>query len=121
VRFLRGARGATAAAFFSEASATLQFPPYFGENWDAFFDCVTDLSWLRADALVLGVLDAGRLLEAAPAEAAKCAAVLTETVRHWSGPPKPRPFHVVFQAAPAEAAMTEKRWHALGLTLKPLK
>ena len=30
-------------AFYSKA---LSFPDYFGWNWDAFDECITDLSWL---------------------------------------------------------------------------
>lgn len=32
--------------FFREAQQALNFPDYFGMNWDAFDDSVTDLSWL---------------------------------------------------------------------------
>jgi len=68
MRALRGRKGTTREAFFDESAAALQFPYYFGENWDAFHDCITDLSWLRADAVVVYVTDANRLLDAAPAE-----------------------------------------------------
>lgn len=26
----------------------MQFPDYFGQNWDTFEDCLTDLDWLQA-------------------------------------------------------------------------
>ena len=33
----------TRAAFFREAARALEFPAYFGHNWDAFLDCLRDL------------------------------------------------------------------------------
>ena len=32
----------TRAAFFTEAARVLDFPDYFGHNWDALLDCLRD-------------------------------------------------------------------------------
>ena len=45
VAYLRGARCRTEADFFCEVSAALRFPYYFGDNWNAFDECMTDLDW----------------------------------------------------------------------------
>lgn len=38
---------------FHQFSEVLKFPGYFGWNWNAFYDCVRDLSWLSADSRIL--------------------------------------------------------------------
>lgn len=36
----------TTESLFYHLSADLDFPPYFGRNWAAFDECITDLNWL---------------------------------------------------------------------------
>lgn len=37
---------------FDAIGEALQFPDWFGRNWDALEDCLTDLSWCQADGHV---------------------------------------------------------------------
>lgn len=46
VRAVRGRKARTLDRLFDEFAAALQFPYYFGENWAAFRDCISDLDWL---------------------------------------------------------------------------
>lgn len=34
-------------------AAAMEFPDWFGHNWDALLDCLTDLSWRPADGYLL--------------------------------------------------------------------
>src|SRR5258708_36947570 len=67
-RVVRGHKARTAAALFDEFAAALQFPCYFGENWDAFDECLTDLTWLPAEAYVLLIVQSIQLLDKEPEE-----------------------------------------------------
>jgi len=39
--------------FLKHAATVFHFPEYFGNNWDAFADCLTDMSWHEAPGFVI--------------------------------------------------------------------
>jgi RNAse (barnase) inhibitor barstar len=41
------------ASLLHEIGAAVGFPEYFGMNWDALYDCLTDMSWRPAAGYVL--------------------------------------------------------------------
>ncbi len=110
VRVVRGRKSRSVAAFFDEVSAALQFPYYFGENWNAFDEMIVDLDWLPAEAYLLVLADADSLLADAEDEDFR---ILTETLSRarqaWLTPNQyvprerpPTPFHVVLQCSDAD-------------------
>lgn len=70
-------------------AAALGFPDWFGRNWDALEDCLTDLSWRDADGTVLVFSgftrndELGILLD-----------VLASSAESWAG--RGKPFFAVF-------------------------
>jgi Barstar (barnase inhibitor) len=47
--FLNGKDLRTSQRLFHSFALSLKFPDYFGQNWNALFDCLTDLAWLPAE------------------------------------------------------------------------
>lgn len=39
--------------FLEKVAKTMKFPSYFGANWDAFEECITDLTWCPAKEYAL--------------------------------------------------------------------
>ena len=48
-----GNRCKTISELFKEISSVFHFPEYFGNNFDALYDCLTDLEWLGVDHIYL--------------------------------------------------------------------
>jgi len=47
------ARLASKTGLLGRAARALKFPEWFGKNWDALNDCLTDLSWLHGNGWVI--------------------------------------------------------------------
>ena len=97
-RTLRGSKMTCAEKVFDEFAAALQFPPYFGYNFDALFDCLTDLAWIPADAYILVVWDAEVLWRKDPTAFEMTLRTLRDAAASWAGDAVP--FHTVVQCAP---------------------
>jgi RNAse (barnase) inhibitor barstar len=62
----------------------LSFPEWFGGNWDALHDCLTDLDWLSAkNGYVLVIENSRHLAARRPDDFADFAAVLLSAAEHW--------------------------------------
>ncbi len=54
---VRGQLCRTEFDFFREISAGMSFPEYFGWNWNALDECLTDLEWLRFSGILMVIDD----------------------------------------------------------------
>ena len=87
-----------------EFARALDFPQYFGRNWDALEDCLTDLEWLSAEAFVLIITNADQLLKKSPGELKTLAGILSAVASHWASSDPPASFHCLFHCEPGSAA-----------------
>lgn len=51
----------TVGELMNSLSQSLQFPSYFGFNWDALSDCLRDFHWIRAHTIVVQHMDIPQL------------------------------------------------------------
>jgi hypothetical protein len=59
--YLDGRQIGDKATFLAASAQAMRFPSYFGHNWDAFEECLTDLVWAPASGYVLLYGASGRL------------------------------------------------------------
>jgi len=78
---LRGA--ADKESFLGTVASALEFPDYFGTNWDALNDCLTDMSWKQATGYVLFFVGFQSFAEAAKAEATVAIRILGAAAEFW--------------------------------------
>ena len=129
VRLARGRKMRTWQGLFDEFAAALQFPWYFGENTDAFDECIADLAWLPPQngyVIVLSepeqvLIDAGAgaldALVSSLQGAAEQWAAPVELGEWWDRPAVP--FHVVLQPTSSDAPAVVKRWTDVGASVVP--
>jgi len=73
-------------ALLRRIAVELAFPAWFGENWDALEDCLTDLSWREGEGHVV-VLEGFQRLPAD--DLAELIDVMISVARFWAARGKP--------------------------------
>lgn len=123
-RIIRGERCTTEQKCFQEWAAALQFPYYFGSNWDAFDECITDLEWLPAKGYIFIVTKANLFLSEKEDSLTRCVRILNNTAKEWSEdriadllwPRLSVPFHIIFHCEPESENETRNRLEQAGIS-----
>jgi hypothetical protein len=76
-------------SFLSKIATVMKFPDYFGYNWDAFDECITDLDWFSAERYVLIYDQPEVFSKAAPKEWETAYSLLQAAVAYWQSTDKP--------------------------------
>ena len=114
LRVIKGAKCQTTAGLLTECARALNFPDYFGHNWDALEECLTDLEWLPAKGYILLITDAAHVLANDEAEYETFLEILCDAGEAWGNGQagmnarRATPFHVLFAVSEREKA---KRAH----------
>ncbi len=77
-------------------ASALRFPDWFGANWDALADCLTDLSWLDAPGYLIVLRPAPDIATRLGAEFETLVGVLQEAADFWRE--EERSFCVLFES-----------------------
>ncbi len=111
VRIMRGEKCRSTAGLFPEFAKEMEFPDYFGHNWDALEECLTDLEWLPGKGYVLLVTAAEQILANDEEEFATFLEVLSDAGEAWASREQgksDKPFHIVLAVSERDKS---KRTH----------
>jgi RNAse (barnase) inhibitor barstar len=100
------ARLASKTGLLGRAARALNFPEWFGKNWDALNDCLTDLSWLNGNGWVIIFENSKGFAERSPQLFQNAAEVFGAASDYWRRAGKP--FWVLFHGPSDWASGLEK-------------
>jgi hypothetical protein len=83
------------ATFLNAIARAMDFPSYFGKNWDALNDCLTDLEGTEPAGYVLLFQEPGLFIVTSPSDWGVATKVLETAIQFWNQLGKP--FYVLLQ------------------------
>ena len=123
LKVIKGAKCQTTDGLLRECARALDFPDYFGQNWDALEECLADLEWLPAKGYILLITDAAQVLPD-DEEYETFLEILRDAGEAWGngqagmGKQRATPFHVLF--AVSEREKTKRaHWGMTVIASKP--
>lgn len=81
--------------FLNLCAHALGFPEYFGDNWDAFEECLTDLSWHDAGGYLVLLDNFESFFKQSPDDFRIALQIFEDSAAFWSD--KQRAFVVLFR------------------------
>ncbi|MGP0566243.1 MULTISPECIES: barstar family protein [unclassified Nitrospina] len=82
--------------FLAFVAEVMKFPDYFGKNWDALIDCMSDMAWWPAKGYVLVLHGAQKMWCIYPLLIGNFVECWLFCAERWREREKPVPFHLVF-------------------------
>lgn len=128
-RVVRGRKMRTLGGVFDEFAAAMQFPLYFGENENAFNECIAELESLPAgEGYVVTITEPDQVLaDEGSASLGWLTRSLASAAEEWAQPvelgewwDRPAvPFHVVLAGDPSQLESAARRWSDAGASTVP--
>ena len=71
------------SSFLKTVASALKFPSYFGMNWDALNDCLTDMSWKPAGGYIIFFANCKSISENLAAEIEIIRNIFNSSAQYW--------------------------------------
>ena len=72
------------SAFIETCAKVMNFPSYFGNNWDAFEECLTDLEWYSSSKYILFYDNLNNFSQADPKQCEVARDIFQSAVDYWA-------------------------------------
>jgi hypothetical protein len=95
--YLDGRRIRDKQTFLKTIARAMSFPSYFGMNWDALNDSITDLQGTGAKGYITLFGAPERFAESSPDDWAVAMDIFKDAIRFWSHLDTPVPFYVLLR------------------------
>jgi RNAse (barnase) inhibitor barstar len=112
IKVIDGSTCKNRSDLFSNLASLFEFPSYFGRNWDALDECITDLEWMPGRGYILLLKNADQLLsEDARESYATFIGIMKKAGEEWSIPQvgewsrQATPFHVLLAVSDSKRNM----------------
>lgn len=97
--YIDGREISSKTTFLSKIAEAMKLPDYFGKNWDALDECITDLEWCPAQGYIL-VYDRPDIFAKADPEQWQIAQeILNSAVKYWQTTNTPMDVFLLYSTA----------------------
>ena len=93
--YLDGTKICGPCDFLQEAAEAMHFPDYFGNNWNAFDECISDLEWIPAQGYIIFYSNFMKFAKKDPNQFKIALSIFQVAVDYWQG--EKIPMYVLLQ------------------------